>query len=327
MEFINQSAEVWEQGYTLEDIWKHIARCTRVCYQTEKKNNDETDEEFCKRTILKNEPLNSPKNHLAMLEHGTIYLEDESWSSSALEKYRYNEYSRYNDIHLRSERIEDGNDSYTEHERGYYVTTNLRVLVENNWLKDLKYLCAPTEHHAKRVTISCTTNIGVSREFNRHRVDSIAEESTRYCNYNKRNDGQIKIGFPVWLNDEEHLPYIESHQFDKLSTYCEEILNDNNDINSECWCDMDYYLFSLTVAEWCYNNLIRKGWRPQQAREILPLATKTQLVHTAFIEDWRHFLALRLAGISGTPHPNMRELARLINKTLKEHNYDTYRTN
>lgn len=175
-------------------------------------------------------------------------------------------------------------------------------------------MCVPTEHHAKRITVSFTTNIGVSREFNRHRVNSIAEESTRYCNYNKRNDGQIKIALPAWLLDEEHLPYIESHQFDNLISYCQEVCNDNNDINTECWCDMDFYLFSLTVSEYCYNMLIKKGWKPQQAREVLPLATKTQLIHTAFVDDWKHFFALRADGVSGSSHPN----AALLAKPLKE---------
>ena len=60
-----------------------------------------------------------------------------------------------------------------------YVTMNYRHIIENNWLDDLKYLCKPTEHHQRRITLRFTTNIGVTREGNRHRVNSIAEESTR----------------------------------------------------------------------------------------------------------------------------------------------------
>lgn len=305
MNIIRPSFNIWEQGTSspLKDMYAHIARCTRVCYQSEKKDNGETEEDFVKRVILRHEPWNSEANHLAMLEHGTVYIEISDYESQLRNflgsRYARNKYSKT---------------IYELDYRYWYITTNLRVLVENDWLDDLKYICAPTEHHAKRITVSFTTNIGVSREFNRHRVDSIAEESTRYCNYNKRNDGQIKIALPAWLLDEEHLPYIESHQFDKLSGYCEEYLNDNSDINPECWCDMDFYLFSLTVSEYCYNMLIKKGWKPQQAREVLPLATKTQLIHTAFVDDWKHFFALRADGVSGSPHPN----AALLAKPLKE---------
>lgn len=313
MELVRPSVEIWEQGNTLEDMWKHIARCTRVCYQSTPKNDGETDEEFVKRVILRPDSstgrLNFDKIHGAMLEHGTIYLEiycydgceDDNYYK--IINYRENKYSIVNNI-FNGESIA----------KNFAITTNLRVLYENNWLDDLKYMCAPTKHHARRITVSFTTNIGVSREFNRHRIDSPSEESTRYCNYNKRNDGQIKIGLPAWLLDEEHLPYLERHQYDKLSTYCEEYLNDNADINPECWCDMDFYLFALSVSEYCYNMLIRKGWKPQQAREVLPLATKSQLIHTAFVDDWKHFFVLRADGVSGPPHPN----AALVAVPLKE---------
>lgn len=301
MKFVKPSVEIWKQGNTLEDIWAHIARCTRVCYQSTPKNNGETDEEFVKRVILRTDSstgrLNFDKIHGAMLEHCTVYLimqyGGNRYESDRIEKYTKNKYTKY----------------YQGINGKYYITTNLRVIYENDWLEDLKYICAPTEYHTKRVTVSFTTNIGVSREFNRHRVNSIAEESTRYCNYNKRNDGQIKIGLPAWLLDDENMGYIEHHADNELHSYCTDIADGDTD-----WCDIDYYLFALTCAEYCYNNLICKGWTPQKAREVLPLATKTQLIHTAFIDDWKHFFALRADGVSGPPHPN----AALVAKPLKE---------
>jgi thymidylate synthase (FAD) len=105
-----------------------------------------------------------------------------------------------------------------------------------------------------------------------------------------------------------------------LSSYCEEILNNNNDINIECWCDVDYYLFALTAAEFSYNKLIQRGWKPQQAREVLPLATKSQLIHTAFIDDWKHFFALRADGISGPVHPNAKLVAEPLKQEFIKHN-------
>ena len=312
MELIKSSVEIWEQGDTLEDMWKHIARCTRVCYQSTPKNDGETDEEFVKRVILRPDSstgeLNFDKIHGAMLEHGTIYLEIYCYNGCEddnyykIINYRENKYSIVKNIFYNGETIA----------KNFAITTNLRVLYENNWLDDLKYICAPTEHHAKRITVSFITNIGVTREFNRHRVNSIAEESTRFCNYNKRNDGQIKIGLPAWLLNEENMPYLESHQFDKLSSYCEDVLGNESLIDN--WCDIDYYLFSLTVAEFCYNSLIQKSWKPQQAREVLPLATKSQLVHTAFVDYWKHFFKLRADGVSGPAHPN----AKLLAKPLKD---------
>lgn len=304
MEFITPYFEIWQQGNTLADIWKHIARCTRVCYQSTPKNDGETDEDFVKRVILRNgEEKDFEKLHGAMLEHSTVYLAATCVGSAInpLMKYKFqrkfNKYSRCEVI--------CGELAVT-----YLVTTNLRVIYENDCLEDLIYICSPTENHIKRVTVSFTTNIGVSREFNRHRVNSIAEESTRFCNYNKRNDGQLKIGLPSWLLDYENMGYIEHHADDELHSYCTDIA-DGDDTN---WCDIDYYLFALSCTEYCYNNLIRKGWKPQQAREVLPLATKSQLIHTAFVDDWKHFFKLRADGVSGPPHPN----AELIAKPLKD---------
>lgn len=309
MNLINQSAEVWKQGDTIADIWEHIARCTRVCYQTEKQNDGETGEEFCRRTILKNEPLNSPKNHLAMLEHGTIYLRYiTKWTgNSFVEKYRNNPYSKVHNVAIpENDKNYKSFDGWVQDE--FYITTNLRVLVENNWLDDLKYLCAPTKAHFKRYTVSCITNIGVSREFNRHRVHSIAEESTRYCNYNKRNDGQITFVVPAWWDG----PTGKVNEFINLDDRTIKINNEVYQISTREIA----YLYSLKEAEYAYNVLIKNGWKPQQAREVLPLATKTQLIHTAFVDDWDDFLALRYEGISGTPHPNMKSLAKLIKDEL-----------
>ena len=166
MELIIPKAEIWEQGNTLEDMWKHIARCTRVCYQSTPKNDGETDEEFVKRVIfrvnkLKGEStdkyikrvdelsskgkLNWDNLHGAMLEHGTVYLfvpwlDDVNASLPEVVKhYCNNAYSKEN---------------YSYDKLGSYITTNLRVIYENGWLADLQYLCSSTEYHAKRITVS-----------------------------------------------------------------------------------------------------------------------------------------------------------------------------
>ena len=56
-------------------------------------------------------------------------------------------------------------------------------------------------------------------------------------------------------------------------------------------------------------SLISSGWKPQQAREVLPLSTATEVVYTAFEDDWRHFFDLRLRGVTGQPHPNAKQVA------------------
>lgn len=70
----------------------------------------------------------------------------------------------------------------------------------------------------------------------------------------------------------------------------------------------DEYAFieSLKVAEKSYFQLLRMGWKPQQARNVLPLATKTEMIMTGFISDWNHFFSLRTPE---SAHPQAREIA------------------
>lgn len=305
MEFIEPNVELWQQDYTMKDIWKHIARCVRVCYQSTPKNDNETEEAFVKRVLFRDdEHWNSVRNHLAMLEHGTIYLtvvHDAADEYEVCSFYKMNKYSKM---------ICKEINGVMHH----FITTNLRVIIENYREHDLQYLCAPTAYHAKRYTFCFTTNIGVSREFNRHRVNSIAEESTRFCNYSKKNDGQIKIGLPAWLLE---LKFDIENYYYNLKDLCDDIVFEGEKID-ENWAAIDYYMFALKSCEFAYNNLIKLGWMPQQAREVLPLATKTQLVHTAFEADWQHFIFLRSDGVSGKPHPNAKILADKVKEILEQ---------
>ena len=142
----------------LDELYKHIEKCARTCYKSENKITKGSAKPFVYRMIK--------LGHTAMLEHGTIYLYDRDWNYSPLIKYRDNKYSRYRDNYLRKETFQ-GN---TEYLYEYFVTTNLRVLVERGWLDDLKYLWNPTEHHEMRYTFRMTTSIGVTRELNRHKL-------------------------------------------------------------------------------------------------------------------------------------------------------------
>lgn len=295
MKVIEPTAEVWKQNEGIDGIWEHIARCTRVCYQSQPRT-EESAKDFVYRTILSNKDMN--KNHTAMLEHGTVYLTIPTYVYDELDmvsKYGINNYSK----------VVFGTESY--------ITTNMRVLVENNWLDGLKYLSKPTEYHVKRYTACFTTNIGVSREFNRHRVNSISEESTRYCNYAHPKFGN-GINISKASDDFCNLSRDYYNTKDWIG-YMDRILNRENPNMSA----VDWYIFGLLTCEQVYLNMINLGAKPNQARRILPLATKTQLVHTAFLDDWRHFFDLRVAGISGTPHPDAKEVAsKLLNEFMRE---------
>lgn len=315
---INPSVEVWKQdGYTRNAIWKHIARCARVCYQSTPKNNGETDYGFLVRTLFKgndvdNQPYNTKdiiKCHLSVCEHGTVHLKYPLFVARAAAqatRFIHNHYSRIR-----------------EHEGYIYVTTNMRVLIEHNWMDELEFIDTTPNcpYYIPRPTICFITDIGASRELNRHRANSVSEESTRYCAYDKGKFGNgITVAKLPWIktidtNDEFNVTtynngfYSDEEIYDK-STHLIEAKNTDD------WTAVDWFLYGLQICDLVYRKTRELGWTAQQAREILPLNTKTQVVHTAFVDDWEHWIALRSNEISGKVHPMMSELAKQLVKQV-----------
>lgn len=309
MRLIKPNFEIWDQEDGLEGVYKQIERAGRVCYASDPIEGKAKD--FVDR-MIKN-------GHTAMLEHGTIYLAIPmtTYAPEAVNTYSNNPYSMVNEC---NEFV--FTDKYGDKVCAWCVTTNLRVLVENDCMEDLEFLCKPTRYHEKRVTVHFTTNIGVSREFNRHRVDSIAEQSTRYCNYGKDKFDGVGINLPTWVESEmqklnqitdDILPTFEQLKQEYFSVSDQGLTKDD-------WGDIEWWLWSNLVAEESYLKLIEKGRKPQEARVVLPLDTNTELIHTAFIPDWNHFFDLRARGTTGAPHPDAKILAEPLLEVLKERN-------
>lgn len=295
MKLIKPKAELLLQKPGLEGIYKQIELAGRTCYRSTDKITEDSAKPFVDRMI------NS--NHLAMLEHGTVYLLFDCTRKEYLDyhgqEYEQNPYSKV--------KFWSSDEDYDD--RKYYITTNLRVLVENGWLDNLKYICEPTEYHEKRYTFRLTTSIGVTRELNRHRVNSIAEMSTRYCNYSKDKFGnEVTFCIPSWLDIPEMTAIRERYG---LKADCEGLSSIPQCLE---------FLNGLGDAENLYLKLINNGWQPQQAREVLPLCTATEIIHTAFASDWKHFFDLRYFGTTGKPHPNMVELSTLMIKEAEKYN-------
>lgn len=277
--------EIWNQEPGMDGIYRQVERAGRVCYKSEDHCTAESARPFVERMIK--------SDHTAMLEHATVYLlyRDGDTASAeqggdaaveALQRYERNKFSKVSTV--------DG---------CHYVTTNLRVLAENQWLADLDHLTEPLAHHERRVTVHFTTQIATTREFNRHRANSMAEQSTRYCNYSKDKFGnEISINIPEWVRA---LSVEEPAQIDFLEL-AKKVTEGQAD-------DYENWLFANLAAERAYMNLIALGRKPQEARAILPLDTNTELIHTAFVSDWKHFFDLRAQGTTGAPHPDAKVLA------------------
>ena len=296
MKLIKSSFEILEQAPGIQGVKKQIERAGRTCYKSEDKITDTSCEEFVSRMV------NS--GHGAMLEHGTVYLTvpgDAEDLDGVYTDFVENPYSKVND------------DGYNLH-----ITTNYRVLVENNWLYALDYQCEPTEHHEKRITVKFICDRGVSHEFVRHRTMSFAQESTRYCNYSKKDKFNEEITFikPIWLeestmssHDWESRIMIESN-FDEDGVWYEECYKYTGDPriknSSWQWNSADWFYHQLKSSETTYLQLLKQGWKAQEARAVLPNSLKTELIMTGFVSDWKHFFKLRC---HSTAHPDARALA------------------
>lgn len=232
MKLINQSAEICKtHGYTLQDIYKDIERAARVSYKSEDKITENSAERMVERLIN--------MKHYSPLEFGTVYLEIDDIDK--VQKYINNPYSRVSG--------------------DCYVTTNYRVIIENHWQQDLKYLVEPTKFHMRRITAHFITNRAVSHELVRHRSMSFMQESQRYVAYDKGKFGsELTFIKPVWEQSEN-----------------EETL----------------MRLTLSHIEETYMKLRALDLKPQQARQILSNATKTELYMCGFEDDWDHFFDLR----------------------------------
>lgn len=334
MKFIQPSVEYWPQEVGIEGVWKQIARATRVSYQSKQKEC-ENDLDFVKRVIfrpaliegdlddLEHCKFDNNKGHFSVLEHGTIYLAMPMdsiipISANPWTKYHNNKYSK------------GGIVCEVNGEKRIAYTSNLRVLVEKGWLEDLQYLCEPTEYHHRRYTFNVITDIGVTREGNRHRKNSLeeqdfstVEESTRYNSYDKgKYNGELKYILPTWVEESSPMKAFEGLNKEQQLQVFKDWCSDISKGETGNWDALSYYMFALKAAEFAYMGIRHNDndtWTAEKARQVLNLNTKTNVVWTAYAEDWKHFLALRSSqAVSGTPHPNIRIIADKIAEIAKE---------
>lgn len=240
---------------------------------------EETNQVYCVTVstglimIRGNEKYSIICGNCSVFEHGTVYLSvypKPSNTPDIIVRYDSNPYSVV---------------KYYENTHNFYITTNMRVIIENGWEDDLQYLCEPTEYHEKRYAFKVVLDRAMLAEFTRHRTLSFSVESQRYINYSKnRFGGEITVVRPHWFESEK-----STEESDNL------------------WYN------AMLNAEHDYLSLLDTGIKPQDARTVLPNSCKTEMVITGFESDWNHFLNLRT---SKAAHPDMRIIANMIKEEL-----------
>lgn len=292
MKLIKQSFEILEQkDFSLIGIKKFIERCGRVCYKSEDRITDDSYEKFVNMLVK--------RDHARPLEFGTVHLKISS--GMLFEKFLQDlvDYKLYNPAWIKYKELPE----YT------YITTNYRHYLQI--IKKCPYVAEYfTEqdncYYPSRYTVHMVLSRGIMDEFRTHVGLSHLAESTRYCNYSKdKFDNQITFIQPSWIIlDKEIAPINElcllSGQYDR----------ENPNLR---------YLASLVDANYAYVLLLNKGWTPQQARDVLPLSVKSELISCGFEDAWSNFFYRRCANDA---HPMAREIAIPLQKRFKELGYD-----
>ena len=280
MKLVKPHFEILEQQPGIDGIYKMIELAGRTCYRSEDKITEDSAKGFVDRMIK--------SGHTSVLEHGTVYLMFTLYHDRQLPDYEKlcgmrNRYylNKHSAVIIKIDEFENADT--------IYVSTNYRVLVENNWLDDLKYICEPTEYHEKRICVRYISDIHFYKDITRHRVFSYAIESTRFCNYIKQKFGSsVSFITPIWLKEKEQEEFEED----------------------------------LKTIESIYFKWINKGWQPQQAAYFLIQGTKAGIIMTGFASDYNHFFDLRSEiAKTGKPHPTVVELVEPLRQEFIKRGY------
>ena len=284
MKLIKQSFEILEQkDFTLKGIKQFIERCARVSYKSEDRMTDTSYEKFV--------GMLGSRDHARALEFGTVHLRmsDAQFSdlqAALLRGKVYNDYwVKYNII-------------ATVDEDNCYATTNYRYYLEMckyaTWLP-MYFDTSDSPLYPKRYTVHMILDRGVMDEFRTHVGLSHLAESTRYCNYSKdKFNNEVTFVIPSWCNsliegsEQEYSPF---------------------EING----DEVEFMNALQNAQNSYLSLLKMGWTPQQARSVLPLGIKSELISCGFEDAWKNFFYRRDAKDA---HPMAQEIAKPMHKEI-----------
>lgn len=265
MQILEPKVELW-----LEDNkYSHIARCARVCYASDKTSDNE---KMC-NALWKNK-------HRSMFRHAGVY-------------------------YIIPERLQLDKRAYIGavvklHNNEYFVSTNEQCAREYWDKRYAKYRYTPAQaenieefhiYKMLRYTLVIETGIDITREFNRKSPNNIAEQSTRYVDFNK------KLG----------ICFKQCHWMYNMSIwkYC-------------------LTRIMLKTAEWFYKIARSKyglNLPPQDARFILPLDTMSKVVYTYTVAEWEYIVNMRLWDWTGKAHPDAKIIGQLIYDKLVKLGY------
>lgn len=288
MKLIKQSFEFINQtDFSLVGIKKHIERCARVSYKSEDKITDTSYEKFVN--------MLESRGHDRPLEFGTVHLEIDMGPRDIIIDTLTNR-GMLNQLWWK-ETYKNGK---------VYVTTNYRyyLAIKKVYPNIDKYFTEEdNKYYLKRYTVHMILDRGVMDEFRTHIGLSHLAESTRYCNYSKDKFGnEITFIKPCWCNIPEGDYGTPDTLPDKLP---------------RMGATEAGLIHALQYTERYYFFLLSEGWTPQQARSVLPLCIKSELISCGFEDAWENFFKRRDAYDA---HPMAQEIAKSMHEEFKKTN-------
>ena len=300
MKLIKQSFEILEQkDFTIKGIKQFIERCARVSYKSEDRMTDTSYEKFVN--------MLESRGHDRPLEFGTVHLkmilpDFQAFIHSLLT------IGMLNNIWIKHAYKGDV----------IYITTNYRYYLDiiKYFPNVKKYLTEEdNEYYPKRYTVHMILDRGVMDEFRTHVGLSHLAESTRYCNYSKdKFNNEVTFVIPSWMDFPEIS--IDLGNYDKTSVRSKD--GNVHIIDTKPPYVEGDFIRSLCEAESNYLSIVRNGWTPQQARSVLPLGIKSELISCGFEDAWTNFMRRRDAKDA---HPMAQEIAKPMHKEFIERGF------
>lgn len=287
MKLIRQSFEICNQtDFSIKGIKQFIEKCARVSYKSEDKMTDSSYEKFVNMLIK--------RDHTRPLEFGTVYL-SMPWNVWEDIKNELITNEMYNDIWVKWQ---------FDEEDIAHITTNYRYILQwinneniesfNEDIFNQYFIETPNKFHYPRYTVHFILDRGIMDEFRTHISLSHLAESTRYCNYSKdKFNNELTFIQPDWLSDEDIIDYEKKNEHHPIFAM-------------------------LKRAEQDYLTLTNNGFYPQQARIVLPLGIKSELISCGFSDAWNNFFYRRNANDA---HPMAIEVVKPLNEEFIKNEY------
>lgn len=314
-----------------DDNIQQIGYAASICYNSDKKGTVEWLDQLWKA------------GHRSPFRHAANYyiIPKYTVGEELLRSFKYSPYVGYYDDYRNGVVFVSFNEQYRR-ENTYLNFLSIYKVSELNFIAEAnKNDCIGEVLNLLYHTFEIVTQISTSRELNRMSPNSICEQSTRYCNFTKEKyENHIKFCEPHWLDattyydkDKEYPSneriFYRGYCGNEKTTFvrvgsADLELNEIYPLATKGISQKDYsaLCYSSQIAnDWIENCLdaeeryfssIKYGMKPQDARGLLPLDVATKCIYTYRLEEWNHFLDLRLFGKTGDPHPNAKVVANMI---------------